>query len=65
MKRDFEQFQMQAYEEAKRLFPNDAVEVLVARPPGPGSHEPLSAAVRLVHRATGISIDCDQYPSQM
>jgi len=29
MKRDFEQFQMQAYEEAKRLFPNDAVKVLV------------------------------------
>lgn len=31
MKTDFEQFQMQVYEQTKRLFPDDAIEVLVAR----------------------------------
>ena len=65
MKQDLKQFQTQVYEEIKRLFPDGAVEVLVARAPGPGSNEPPSPAVRLVHRATGIAIDCDEYPSQI
>jgi protein subunit release factor B len=63
-KQDFEQFTKQVYEETKALFPEGAIEVFVARCRGPGSDEPLSAAVRLVHTATGISVDCDQYSSQ-
>ncbi len=65
MNPDFQQFQSEVYEQTKRLFPDDGIEVLVARSPGPGSDEPSSPAVRLVHRQTGISVDCEQYPSQI
>ena len=65
MSSDFRQFHMEVYGQTKRLFPDDAVDVLVARAPGAGSDEPLSPAARVVHRATGLSIDCERYPSQI
>jgi protein subunit release factor B len=63
MNEDFKQFQMHLYEDIKRLFPEGAVDVLVVRASGPGSKEQPNAAVRLVHRATGITVDCDHYAS--
>ena len=65
MNEEFKQFQMHVYEDIKRLFPEGAVDVLVAPASGPDSHKPPSAAVRLIHRATGMTVDCDQYPSQV
>ena len=65
MSTDFRQFQTQVYEHTKQLFPDGAVDVLVAPAPGPSSNETPSPAVRLVHRATGLSVDCEEYPSQI
>ena len=64
MDADFKQFQMRLYEETKQLFPEGEVEVLVARSLGPGSKEPPSPAIRLIHKPTGIAVDCEQYQSQ-
>jgi protein subunit release factor A len=65
MGEDFKQFQMRLYEETKQLFPEAEVEVLVARSLGPGSKEPPSPAVRLIHKPTGITVDRERYQSQM
>ena len=59
-------FSTQIYDEAKKLFPEGAVEVMVSRPawpPGqPGDFDP---AVRLVHAATGVEITCSEFPTQI
>jgi hypothetical protein len=56
------EFQTCLYAEVKRLFPEGAVEVLVARPE---SFPPVdNPAVRLIHTASGIAVDCDEFPSQ-
>ena len=57
-------FPNQIYAEAKRLFPEDSVQTLVACPVGPGATEAFDPAVRLVHTQTGLEITCDKYPSQ-
>ncbi len=59
-------FSRRIYDEAKKLFPEGAVEALVSRPAEPagqlGSFDP---AVRLVHAATGIEITCTDFPTQI
>lgn len=49
----------------KKLFPAGAVETLVARPAGPWTPEaPHDPAIRLVHTPTGLTVTCDEFPSQ-
>jgi protein subunit release factor B len=59
-------FPRQIYDEAKKLFPDGAVQALVCRAAGPGAlPEKSAAAVRLVHTATGIEITCDEFSTQI
>ena len=55
------EFQACLYDEVKRLFPEGAVEVLVTRAQLFQAPDP---AVRLVHTASGTSVDCAEFPSQ-
>jgi protein subunit release factor B len=64
MAEDSNHFQTRLYEETQQLFPEGEVEALVARSLGPGSKEPPSPAVRLIHKPTGIAVDCEQFQSQ-
>ncbi len=58
-------FSKQIYSEAKKLFPEGAVEVLITRATGPaGQPGKFDATVRLVHKASGIEITCNDFPSQ-
>jgi protein subunit release factor A len=58
-------FPKRIYGEAKKLFPEGAVETLVARAEGPAGHQgSRDLAVRLVHSPTGIEVTCDDFPSQ-
>jgi protein subunit release factor A len=52
------------YPEVKQLFPEGAVQVLVARSKGPGSVAPVDPTIKLVHITSGTSITCDDYASQ-
>jgi protein subunit release factor A len=58
-------FSKRIYDDAKKLFLEGAVEVLITRAAGPaaqgGTFDP---AVRLVHKASGIEITCSDFPSQ-
>ena len=66
MKRDSQEFKMRLYEQIKRLFPEDEIELLVARAAGPaGSGQPFDPAVRIVHKPTGKSVECNDFPSQV
>ena len=65
MKQEFEQFKARVYEQTKRLFPDGAIEVFLARAAGPGSEEPFNPAVRVVHKETGRSAECSDFPSQV
>ena len=59
-------FPRKIYAEAKRLFPEGAVETLVSRSSGDVESGGMnSAAVKLVHTATGREILCDEFPSQV
>lgn len=57
-------FARDIYDDAKRLFPQGAVEALISRPPGtpPGGSDP---AVQLHHLDTGITIVCADFPTQI
>jgi protein subunit release factor A len=57
-------FSREIYDDAKRLFPDGAVETLVSRPAGAPSGT-LAPAVRLVHTSTGIEIVCGDFPTQI
>jgi protein subunit release factor B len=58
-------FLKRIYQEAKKLFSEDEVETLIHRATAPaGQPGNISTAVRLVHKATGIQITCDDYSSQ-
>ena len=65
MSKHIEEFQLQVYEETKKLFPEGAVDVLVAPEPEPGSPQRASAAVRVIHKATGRVINCSHYDSRI
>ncbi len=57
-----DEFQQRLYAEVKGLFPQGAIEVLVTRAQSfPPEYDP---AVRLIHTASGIHVDCDEFPSQ-
>lgn len=59
-------FQKQMYAEVKRLFPEGAVETLVARPSvSSGQEQSINPTVRLVHTATSIEVTCGDFPSQV
>jgi hypothetical protein len=59
-------FSRRIYDEAKKLFPEGAVETLVSRPAGPaGQPGNLDPAVRLVHAAMGVEITCSEFPTQI
>jgi protein subunit release factor A len=59
-------FSRRIYDEAKKLFPEGAVEALVSRPVGPtGQPGNFDPAVRLVHAATGVEITCSDFPTQI
>lgn len=59
-------FQKQMYDEVKRLFPDGAVETLVARASASGGQvHSINPTVRLVHTATGIEVTCGDFPSQI
>ena len=59
-------FQQRIYNDVKRLFPAGSVDVLVARPFGPGKRtEKFDASVRLVHKASGKEVTCGDFPSQI
>jgi protein subunit release factor A len=58
-------FSKRIYQEAKKLFSEGEVETLIHRATGPaGQPGNINAGVRLVHKATGVQITCDDYPSQ-
>jgi protein subunit release factor A len=50
--------------EARRLFPEGAVQILVARGHGPESDQPQDPVVKVVHGESGISATCRDYASQ-
>ena len=57
-------FKDQVYKDATRLFPDGAVQVLVARPKFHPDSMTVDPAVRLVHTATGTEVSCSEYSSQ-
>ena len=60
-----ENFSEDIYQEARKLFPESEIEVLIERAPAPaGQPGKTSTAVRLVHKATRIQVTCDDYSSQ-
>lgn len=60
------EFLKQIYNDVKHLFPDGAVEVLVARPAILSSEPgPIDPAVRLVHTRTGTEASCGEFPSQI
>jgi protein subunit release factor B len=59
-------FSKRIYDDAKKQFPEGAVETLVSRPAGPAGHPGnFDPAVRLVHDATGVEITCSDFPTQI
>ena len=58
-------FPRKIYSEAKRLFPDGAVESLVSRSSGIVAGGGTDSAVKLVHVATGQEVLCDEFSSQI
>jgi hypothetical protein len=59
-------FSRRIYEEAKKLFPEGAVETLTVRPIGPAGYRgQLDPAVKLVHTATGTEAICSDFQTQI
>ena len=58
-------FAQTLYAELRELFEEDEIEILLSRPnpnDGPGSFE---KAVRIAHKETGITVDVDEFPTQI
>ena len=58
-------FPRKIYAEAKRLFPDGAIETLVSRSLEQGAARKLDSTVKLVQVATGQEIICDEFPTQI
>jgi protein subunit release factor A len=56
-------FAIAIYDDAKRLFPEGEVQVLIARAPGASSGK-LLPEVRLVHLPSGLEVICHEFPTQ-
>ncbi len=57
------EFPRQIHDEARKLFPEGAIQILMGRMPGPDAGP--SAAVKLIHNATGIEEICDKFSTQI